>query len=47
MINDYQKQAKDFLTKAKATVKIELAKQQQAHLWSKDGQDYGYMLLTR
>ena len=44
MINNYQKQAEDFLTKAKATIKIELAKQQQAPLWvNKDGQDYGLM----
>lgn len=40
---NYQKQATDFLTKAGATIKIELAKQQQAPLWHKDGQDYGLM----
>ena len=43
MKNDYQKQAQDFLTKAKATVKIELAKQQQAPLWYKEGENYGLM----
>lgn len=40
---NYQKQATDFLTKAKATIKIELAKNQQAPLWSKSGDNYGRM----
>lgn len=42
-MTDYEKQANDFLTKAKATIKIELAKQQQAPLWAKDGDNYGLM----
>lgn len=40
---DYQKQAENFLKKAKATIKIELSKQQQTPLWHKEGQDYGLM----
>ena len=40
---NYQKQAEDFLKKANATIKIELAKNQLPSLWHKDGQDYGLM----
>jgi hypothetical protein len=38
---NYQKQAEDFLTKAKATIKIELAKKQLAPLWAENNQEYG------
>lgn len=43
MENDYQKQAEDFLIKASANITIELAPNQKAPLWAKDGQNYGLM----
>lgn len=42
-MNDYNKQAEDFLQKASANITITLAKNQQFPLWAKDGQDYGLM----
>jgi len=42
-MNDYKKQADDFLKKANATIEIKKAERQQDPLWHKDGEDYGYM----
>lgn len=42
-MKDYKKQAEDFLKKANATIEIIKAKQQQAPIWAKNGEDYGYM----
>ena len=41
-MNDYNKQAKDFLAKTNTTLKIELATPQKSPLWVKKGEKHGF-----